>query len=62
MTNPIHLAIQVAEDPLFGQGKKRVIDRSFIVEEKMAGCWRMIEIFRTGFGKEDSTYARGIAE
>jgi hypothetical protein len=24
-------------------GKKRVIDRSFIREEKMAGCWRMID-------------------
>jgi putative transposase len=30
MTNHIHLAIQVAEDPLSGQGKKRVIDRSFM--------------------------------
>jgi REP element-mobilizing transposase RayT len=43
MTNPIHLAIQVAEDPLSGRGKKRVIDRSFIREEKMDGCWRIID-------------------
>jgi hypothetical protein len=37
MTNPIHLAIQVAEYRLSGQGKKKVIDRIFIMEEKMAG-------------------------
>jgi hypothetical protein len=43
MTNPIHLAIQVVENPLSGRGKKRVIDRSFIMEGKMDGCWRMID-------------------
>jgi hypothetical protein len=24
-------------------GRKKVIDRSFIMEEKMAGCWRIID-------------------
>jgi hypothetical protein len=43
MTNPMHLAIQVAKNPLSGQEKKRVIDRRFIREEKMDGCWRMID-------------------
>jgi putative transposase len=40
---PHTLAIQVAENPLSWQGKKRVIDRRFIREDKIAGCWRMID-------------------
>jgi REP element-mobilizing transposase RayT len=43
MTNPIHLVIQVAETPLSRRGKKKVIDRSFIKEEKIDGCGRMID-------------------
>jgi hypothetical protein len=34
MTNPIHLAIQVTENPFVRAGKKKIIDRRFMREDK----------------------------
>jgi hypothetical protein len=32
-------------------GKKKVIDKSFVREEKLAGCWRMTDFLEQVLGK-----------